>query len=114
VGFDASFSFVFSPRPGTPAAALHDDTPQPVKLGRLQALQAVIESNAQRISAALVGTRQRILVEGPSRKNAEELMGRTECNRIVNFAGAPELVGRMVDVTISAAYAHSLRADAVV
>ncbi|HEX6363039.1 MAG TPA: tRNA (N6-isopentenyl adenosine(37)-C2)-methylthiotransferase MiaB [Albitalea sp.] len=112
VGFDASFSFVFSPRPGTPAAALHDDTPQAVKLARLQELQAVIEGNAQRISASLVGTRQRILVEGPSRKDPTEFMGRTECNRIVNFAGAPESVGRMIDVTISEAYAHSLRGEA--
>jgi len=110
VGFDASFSFVFSPRPGTPAAALHDDTPQAVKLQRLQQLQAVIEANAQRISASLVGTRQRILVEGPSRKDPNELMGRTECNRIVNFKGQPRLVGEMVEVTISEAYPHSLRA----
>src|SRR5947208_10363431 len=109
VGFDASFSFVFSPRPGTPAAALHDDTPQTVKLQRLQRLQAVIEGNAQRISASLVGSRQSILVEGPSRKDASELMGRTECNRIVNFKGAARLVGQMVDATITDAYPHSLR-----
>ena len=113
VGFDASFSFVFSPRPGTPAAALHDDTPQAVKLQRLQRLQAVIEGNAQRISASLVGSRQSILVEGPSRKDASELMGRTECNRIVNFKGAARLVGQMVDVTITDAYPHSLRAEVV-
>ena len=87
VGFDASFSFIFSPRPGTPAAALHDDTPHEVKLKRLQHLQAVLEDNVRRISASRVGTVQRILVEGPSRKDANELMGRTECNRIVNFAG---------------------------
>jgi tRNA-2-methylthio-N6-dimethylallyladenosine synthase len=114
VGFDASFSFVFSPRPGTPAAALHDDTPQAVKLARLAQLQGEIEGQAQRISASLVGTRQRILVEGPSRKDPNELMGRTECNRIVNFKGAPTLVGRMVDVTITQAYPHSLRADVAV
>jgi len=113
LGFDASFSFVFSPRPGTPAAALHDDTPQAVKLARLQELQAAIEANARRISESRVGTRQRILVEGPSRKDAAELMGRTECNRIVNFAGPARLVGQMVDVTISAAYAHSLRGEVV-
>jgi tRNA-2-methylthio-N6-dimethylallyladenosine synthase len=111
VGFDASFSFVFSPRPGTPAAALHDDTPQSVKLRRLQQLQAVIEANAKRISASLVGSRQRILVEGPSRKDPDELMGRTECNRIVNFKGARRLVGHMIDVTITEAYPHSLRAE---
>jgi tRNA-2-methylthio-N6-dimethylallyladenosine synthase len=109
VGYDASFSFIFSPRPGTPAAALHDDTPHEVKLKRLQHLQAVLEENVQRISASRVGTVQRILVEGPSRKDPNELMGRTECNRIVNFAGPQRLVGRMVDVTITQALPHSLR-----
>src|SRR5262245_6910809 len=79
VGYDSSFSFVFSKRPGTPAANLHDDTPQEVKLKRLQHLQATIEANVRRISASRVGTVQRILVEGPSKKNPAELMGRTEC-----------------------------------
>jgi tRNA-2-methylthio-N6-dimethylallyladenosine synthase len=114
VGFDASFSFVFSPRPGTPAAALHDDTPQAVKLARLQQLQAALEVNVRRISASRVGTVQRILVEGPSKKNPAELMGRTECNRIVNFDGGPNaarLVGRLIDVTITQALPHSLRGD---
>jgi len=114
VGFDNSFSFIFSPRPGTPAAALHDDTPQAVKLKRLQHLQQVIEDNAKRISASRVGTVQRLLVEGPSRKDPNELMGRTECNRIVNFKGQPRLVGQMVDVTITEAYPHSLRAEVLV
>jgi tRNA-2-methylthio-N6-dimethylallyladenosine synthase len=120
VGFDASFSFVFSPRPGTPAAALHDDTPQEVKLARLQQLQATLEDNVRRISTSRVGTRQTILVEGPSRKSTvevPELMGRTECNRIVNFNGGPNaarLVGQMIDVTITAALPHSLRAEVVV
>jgi len=112
IGFDASFSFVFSPRPGTPAAALHDDTPQALKLQRLQQLQSRIEDNARRIAEARVGTVQRILVEGASRKSsaeAPELMGRTECNRIVNFAGPKELVGRLIDVDITQAYPHSLR-----
>jgi tRNA-2-methylthio-N6-dimethylallyladenosine synthase len=113
VGYDSSFSFVFSPRPGTPAAALHDDTPQEVKLKRLQHLQATIEANVRRISASRVGTVQRILVEGPSRRpgpgGAPEFMGRTECNRIVNFAGSPRLVGQMIDVTITEALPHSLR-----
>lgn len=113
IGFDASFSFVFSPRPGTPAAALHDETPQAVKLARLQEIQATIEAHAQRIGRARVGTVQRILVEGPSRKNADELMGRTECNRIVNFSGAKRLVGQLVDVTITEAYPHSLRGEVV-
>jgi tRNA-2-methylthio-N6-dimethylallyladenosine synthase len=114
VGFDSSFSFIFSPRPGTPAAALHDDTPQPVKLARLQTLQARIETQARAISAARVGTVQRVLVEGPSRKDASELMGRTECNRIVNFQGMPRLVGRMIDVTITQALPHSLRGEVAV
>jgi len=113
IGFDASFSFIFSPRPGTPAAALHDETPHEVKLARLQALQAKLEDNVRRYSAARVGTVQRILVEGPSRKSAAELMGRTECNRIVNFAGSPRLVGQMVDVTITEALPHSLRGEVV-
>jgi tRNA-2-methylthio-N6-dimethylallyladenosine synthase len=114
VGFDSSFSFVFSPRPGTPAAALHDDTPQELKLKRLQHLQGVIEENAQRISASRVGSVRRILVEGPSRKDPNELMGRTECNRIVNFKGQPRLIGQMVDVTISQAFPHSLRGEVLV
>jgi tRNA-2-methylthio-N6-dimethylallyladenosine synthase len=109
VGFDASFSFVFSPRPGTPAAALRDPTPQDEKLARLQRLQALLETQARAISAARVGTRQRILVEGPSRKDDSELMGRTECNRIVNFKGGAESVGNMLDVTITQALPHSLR-----
>ena len=90
VGFDASFSFVYSKRPGTPAADLADDTPQAVKLERLARLQAAIDANAARISEAMVGTVQRILVEGPSKKDASELMGRTENNRVVNFPGGPD------------------------
>lgn len=113
VGYDASFSFIFSPRPGTPAANLADDTPHEVKLRRLQHLQAVLEDNVRRISASRVGTVQRILVEGPSRKDASELMGRTECNRIVNFAGPARLAGQMVDVTITQALPHSLRGEVV-
>jgi tRNA-2-methylthio-N6-dimethylallyladenosine synthase len=113
VGFDHSFSFVFSPRPGTPAAALHDETPQAVKLARLQQLQAAIEAHGRAIGESRVGTVQRILVEGPSRRDAAELMGRTECNRIVNFAGPARLVGQMIDVTITEAYPHSLRGAVV-
>jgi tRNA-2-methylthio-N6-dimethylallyladenosine synthase len=117
VGFDASFSFIFSPRPGTPAANLPDDTPHDVKLRRLQTLQAAIETNVRRISESRVGTVQSILVEGPSRKDPNELMGRTACNRIVNFAagaGGSRLVGQMVDVRISSALPHSLRGEVVV
>jgi tRNA-2-methylthio-N6-dimethylallyladenosine synthase len=117
VGFDSSFSFVFSPRPGTPAAALEDGTPQDVKLQRLQHLQATIEANVRRISASRVGTVQRILVEGPSKKDPGELMGRTECNRIVNFPGGPQsarLVGQMINVTITQALPHSLRGEVLI
>ena len=113
VGFDASFSFVFSPRPGTPAAALHDDTPMEAKLARLQRLQTLLDTQARAISASRVGTQQRILVEGPSRKDPSELMGRTECNRIVNFKGAAESVGQMLDVSITQALPHSLRGEPV-
>ena len=113
VGYDASFSFIFSARPGTPAAALHDDTPHAVKLQRLQQLQAALEANVRRISDSRVGTVQRILVEGPSRRDASELMGRTECNRIVNFAGPARLAGQLIDVHITEAYPHSLRAEVV-
>ncbi|WP_018913892.1 tRNA (N6-isopentenyl adenosine(37)-C2)-methylthiotransferase MiaB [Thiomonas sp. FB-6] len=109
--FDASFSFVFSARPGTPAAALHDDTPQEIKLQRLQRLQARLEQFAREISEAMVGSTQRVLVEGPSRRDPEELQGRTENNRMVHFVGPRELVGRMVDMRISAAYPHSLRGE---
>lgn len=109
VGFDASFSFVYSPRPGTPAAEMADETPQSLKLERLQRLQALIESQAQRISESMVGSIQRVLVEGPSRKDAGELSGRTDNNRVVNFAGPPPLIGQFVDVTIAAALPHSLR-----
>ncbi|MBI5335749.1 MAG: tRNA (N6-isopentenyl adenosine(37)-C2)-methylthiotransferase MiaB [Burkholderiales bacterium] len=114
IGFDASFSFVFSPRPGTPAAALEDDTPHEVKIARLQQLQAAIEANVQRISDSRVGTVQRILVEGPSRRDPTELMGRTACNRIVNFAAGPQrerLIGQMIDVRITQAFPHSLRGE---
>ena len=117
VGYDSSFSFIFSPRPGTPAANLPDDTLHAVKLQRLQHLQAVLEENVRRISASREGTVQRILVEGPSRKNAAELMGRTECNRIVNFDGGPNsarLIGQMIDVTITQALPHSLRGEVLV
>ena len=117
VGFDASFSFIFSPRPGTPAANLPDDTPHEVKLRRLQTLQAAVETQVRRISESRVGTVQPILVEGPSRKDPNELMGRTACNRIVNFAaggGGARLVGQMVEVRITSALPHSLRGEVVV
>ncbi|KAF1048550.1 tRNA (N6-isopentenyl adenosine(37)-C2)-methylthiotransferase MiaB [Xylophilus sp.] len=120
VGYDTSFSFIFSPRPGTPAANLRDDTPHEVKLARLQEVQAAIEANARAISRRRVGTVQRVLVEGTAKKAAAdgsvELMGRTECNRVVNFPGGPQaarLVGRMIDVHIVAAPGYTLRGEVV-
>ena len=111
VGFDHSFSFIFSPRPGTPAAALADDTAHAVKLERLQRLQALVEGQGRAISQSRVGTLQAVLVEGPSRKDPAELMGRTACNRIVNFAAPPHAVGQMLGVRITAALPHSLRGE---
>ncbi|GAB3469707.1 tRNA (N6-isopentenyl adenosine(37)-C2)-methylthiotransferase MiaB [Polaromonas eurypsychrophila] len=109
VGYDTSFSFIFSPRPGTPAANLVDDTPHEVKLARLQRLQAAIDNNVRAISASRLGTVQRILVEGTARKDASELMGRTECNRVVNFSGPSRLIGQMINVTITETSQRSLR-----
>jgi tRNA-2-methylthio-N6-dimethylallyladenosine synthase len=117
IGYDSSFSFVFSPRPGTPAANLPDETPYEVKLKRLQHLQATVEANARRISEAMVGTVQKILVEGPSKKDASELQGRTENNRVVNFAAGPNssrLIGQLIDVNILKAYSFSLRGELVI
>jgi tRNA-2-methylthio-N6-dimethylallyladenosine synthase len=113
VGFDNSFSFVYSPRPGTPAADLPDDTPQALKLDRLQRLQATIDANASRISQAMVGTVQRVLVDGHARKNADELSGRTDNNRVVNFAGPERLLGSFAEVRITSALPHSLRGEVV-
>jgi tRNA-2-methylthio-N6-dimethylallyladenosine synthase len=111
IGYDTSFSFIFSPRPGTPAANLADDTPHEVKLKRLRHLQETIDANVRAISARRHGTVQRILVEGASRKDPTELMGRTECNRVVNFKGQPRLVGQMIDVKITEAMQRSLRGE---
>ncbi|WP_432735018.1 tRNA (N6-isopentenyl adenosine(37)-C2)-methylthiotransferase MiaB [Ralstonia solanacearum] len=118
IGYDNSFTFIYSPRPGTPAANLHDDTPNAVKLERLKHLQAAIDANMARISEGMVGSVQRILVEGPSRKDPSELHGRTENNRVVNFAlpdlppaRRDQLVGQMLDVRIVHAYPHSLRGE---
>jgi tRNA-2-methylthio-N6-dimethylallyladenosine synthase len=111
VGFDQSFSFIYSRRPGTPAASLGDDTPDAVKHRRLERLQAALNANAKRISEAMVGSVQRVLVEGPSRRNPHELTGKTENMRPVNFpapAGSA-LVGRFADIVITAALANSLR-----
>jgi len=113
VRFDNSFSFIFSPRPGTPAANLHDETPQDVKLRRLQELQAVINRNILEISQERVGTVQRLLVEGRSKRDDGELMGRTECNRVVNFPGPERLIGQMIDVAITEAKTYTLRGEVV-
>lgn len=116
VGFDNSFSFIFSKRPGTPAANLEDDTPHEVKLARLQRLQALIDANTRKYSAAMVGTVQRILVEGPSKKDPSELQGRTENNRVVIFAPGPAsdaLVGQLVDVHVVESLDYSLRGELV-
>ena len=111
IGFDHSFSFIYSRRPGTPAADLPDDVPLAVKKARLALLQQRISEQAMAISRSMVGTVQRVLVEGPSRKNPEELAGRTENNRVVNFAAGPDLVGRFVRVRITEAFPNSLRGD---
>jgi tRNA-2-methylthio-N6-dimethylallyladenosine synthase len=113
VGFDASFAFVYSRRPGTPAADLPDDTPPAEKLARLHRLQAALGRHSQRIAAGMVGTVQRVLVAGPAKKYPGELCGRTENNRVVNFAGHPRLVGNFVDVEIDEARSHSLRGAVV-
>ncbi|NUR22213.1 tRNA (N6-isopentenyl adenosine(37)-C2)-methylthiotransferase MiaB [Frateuria sp.] len=109
VGFDQSFSFIFSARPGTPAANLADDTSSEVKHARLSRLQAKINDHARTINEAMVGTVQRVLVEKPSRKDPNELTGRTENMRFVNFAGPARLIGQFVDVAITDAMANSLR-----
>ncbi len=111
VNFDTSFSFIYSRRPGTPAADLADETPYEVKLRRLQRLQAQIIKQASAISHGMLGTLQPVLVEGPSRRDASELTGRTENNRIVNFAAPPRLIGQIVKVRITDVYTNSLRGE---
>ena len=116
VGFDNSYSFIFSKRPGTPAASLADDTPHAIKLARLQQLQVAIDANTKKYSLAMVGSVQRILVEGASKKDTLELQGRTENNRVVNFDGGPDsarLIGQLVDVRITDSYSYTLRGDLV-
>ena len=109
VGFDQSFSFIYSRRPGTPAASLPDDVPHDVKQARLERLQARIDANARAVSGAMVGSVQRVLVERPSRKDARQLAGRTGNNRWVNFDGPDSLINRFVDVAITEAMPNSLR-----
>lgn len=111
VDFDLSFSFIYSARPGTPAADAVDDVSEDVKKQRLQILQQRISQQAQRIARNMVGTTQRVLVEGPSKKNIMELSGRTENNRVVNFEGNPEMIGKFVDIDITDVFANSLRGN---
>jgi tRNA-2-methylthio-N6-dimethylallyladenosine synthase len=116
VGFDNSFSFIFSKRPGTPAANLEDDTPHEVKLARLQRLQAAIDENTRNNSAAMVGTVQRVIVEGPAKSGNGELAGRSEANRVVSFApgtAGESLVGQLVDVRITESLGYTLRGELV-
>ena len=117
IGYDNSYSFVFSARPGTPAANLTDDTPHEVKLSRLQILQKQIADNTRRFSEAMVGSIQRVLVEGPAKRDASELQGRAENNRVVNFSAGPNagrLIGQFVDVHITESHPFSLRGDIVI
>jgi len=113
VGFDQSFSFIFSKRPGTPASQLPDATPMEAKKQRLKRLQDKLNDNARRISEAMVGTVETVLVDGLSKKDANEIAGRTENNRVVNFPGHPRLIGRFVQVRITQALSNSLRGEIV-
>ncbi len=113
VGFDYSFSFIYSPRPGTGAAYLSDDTPHEVKQARLERLQAVIERQGYENSRNMVGTEQRVLIEGTSKKDASQLAGRTDNNRIVNFDGPADLIHQFATVRITEALPHSLRGELI-
>jgi len=113
IGFDQSFSFIYSPRPGTPAASLPDEVPQAVKKQRLARLQARINAMAQAISQNMIGTVQRVLVDKPSRKDPRQLSGRTDNNRVVNFTGPARLIGHFADVSITEALPNSLRGELV-
>jgi tRNA-2-methylthio-N6-dimethylallyladenosine synthase len=113
VNFDTSFSFIFSPRPGTPAAELSDDTPSEIKMARLKRLQAKLNAQCLTISEQMVGSVQHVLVDGYSRRDASLLCGRTENNRIVKFSGHPRLIGQFADIVITAAFPNSLRGEVV-
>ena len=113
IGFDHSFSFIYSARPGTPAADFVDDVPVEVKKNRLAKLQARINEMSQAISESMVGKVEKILVERPSRKDKNQLAGRTENNRVVNFTGNPRLIGHFIDVKITEALPNSLRGEVV-
>ena len=113
IDFDMSFSFIYSARPGTPASEMVDDTPLDVKKKRLALLQQRLNQQSQAHARRMVGTKQRILVEGPSKKNPMQLAGRTENNRVVNFDGQPEMIGQFVEVIISEALPNSMRGELV-
>lgn len=113
VNFDMSFSFIYSARPGTPAADMPDDVTEEEKKQRLYVLQQRINNQAAQFSRAMLGTEQRVLVEGPSKKDLMELTGRTETNRIVNFAGTPDMIGKFVDIKITDVFTNSLRGEVV-
>ncbi|GJJ80316.1 tRNA-2-methylthio-N(6)-dimethylallyladenosine synthase [Pasteurella canis] len=113
VNFDMSFSFIYSARPGTPAADMPDDVSEEEKKQRLYVLQQRINNQAAQFSRAMLGTEQRVLVEGPSKKDIMELTGRTETNRIVNFVGTPDMIGKFVDIKITDVFTNSLRGDVV-
>lgn len=114
VSFDASFSFMYSPRPGTPAASLPDQVPLQTKQERLARLQARLKELGDTVNESMVGSVQTVLVEGTSKKNASELAGRTSNNRVVNFRGAERLIGHLVDVEITQALPHSLRGEILI
>jgi tRNA-2-methylthio-N6-dimethylallyladenosine synthase len=111
VGFDVSFSYLYSPRPGTPAAEMHDDTPQKVKAARLQRLQARIDKLEYDVAQSMLGTTQRALVEGVSKKDVQELAARTDNNRVVNFSGGSDLIGKFVELKITRVVRHTLRGE---
>jgi tRNA-2-methylthio-N6-dimethylallyladenosine synthase len=110
IGFDAGFSFLYSPRPGTPAAELADTTPHETRLARLQRLQALLAKQMQTAGQKMIGTVQRVLVDGVSKKNPRELTGRVDNNCVINFSGAEQLIGAFVDVVVIAA-PHTLRGE---
>ena len=113
IAFDLSFVFIYSPRPGTPAANLHDDTPHEEKVRRLVALNEVIEAETARINQTMIGTIQRCLVEGISKKDPDQLQARTANNRVVNFTGTPDMINQMIDLEITEAYTFSLKGKPV-
>ena len=114
IKFDQSYSFIYSKRPGTPAANIEDEVPMSVKKERLQILQETINGFAAEISQQMVGTTQRVLVEGVSKKDPKQLAARTENNRVVNFDGNPRLIGSMIDLEITEAYRNSLQGKIII